>query len=878
MKWEDNLDKELRFHLEQAVQDYVARGMSEREARERARRDFGSVALAKEEIRDTRPLRWLADFVQDVRYALRGFRQRPGFAATAIVVLALGIGANTAVFTLLHRVLLASLPVQNPEELVELSCTNPFGPGEVGCASSYPGFQMFAERTDLFTGIFAFSEFPALNVIHDGSGEVARGLLASGSFFNTLGVSPAAGRLFNPTDDDPAAAPVAVLSYAYWQRRFGADPGILGKAYPVNGIPVTFIGVTPPSFRNVTLDATPDLTLPLAAMTDRLQYPGALRERGNWWLQIIARKRPEVGFGQIQAALAPVFSRTVEDMIDALGADMPASLGVGLRSMRFVPLPAATGATSEMRRDLDRPLRILMSAVAMVFLIACANLGGLMLARSAARRREFGVRVALGAGRARLFRQLLTESWLLAVFGAAAGILTSAWTQNTLLYLAAGENGARAVDSGLDASVLAFTMGVSLLAAFIIGIVPALRLSSADPHNAVRETPGAGSRSRFGRTLTPAQVGLTVVLLIGAVLFLRTFENFPRVDLGYQADELLSFRVSPQLVNYDAANSRVFFTAMQSRLESLPGVIAVTLSQRPVGDIGNRTAAFIPGFETRNFDDWMISRNWIGARFAETTGLRLLQGRDFTAADLTSSQLPAIVNESFARHYFETTEAVGKKFTVPRDTFTVVGVVADAHDRGPKADPERTVYVPLERGARTAFVTIRARSAPESLIPAVQAALREIDAAVPVDQMQTARDFVEGQLSRERLLATLSSAFGLLALLLVAVGLYGLIAGAVAARTRELGIRVALGAQPASVAWLVTRESVKLVVIGAALGLASGAYLARFVESQLFGVTPGDPWAYAAATLALIAAGALAAYLPARRATRVDPMEALRCD
>ena len=875
MKWEDNLDKELRFHLEEAVQNYMARGMSEKEARARARRDFGPVALAKDEIRDTQSLRWLADAAQDVRYAMRGFRQRPGFAITATIVLALGIGANTAVFSLLHRVLMAALPVANPDQLVEITCTSPLDSTEVGCASSYPGYQMFAERTELFSGIVAFSDFPRpLNVIHNGQGEIATGLLATGNFFSVLGVNPVAGRLFNPSDDSPATTPVAVLSHAYWQQRFGADPAIFGKAYPVNGRPVVFIGVTPPEFRNVTFDVTPDLTFPMSAM----QTPQVLTSRDSWWLRILMRKRPEVSIASVESALTPVFDRTVEDMIDALGSDAPAALNTSLRAMRLVILPAATGAASEMRRDLDRPLRILMGAVGIVLLIACANLGGLMVARASARRREFGVRLALGAGRFRLFRQLLTESLLLALFGACAGLLVSAWTESILLYLAAGENGSRAIDTALDPAVLAFTMGVSILAALIIGTVPALRFSAADPQDAVKETPGAGSRARVARILIPAQVGLTIVLLIGAVLFLRTFENFRRIDLGYDAAGLLTFRVSPELVNYDAGNSRAYFTSLESRLKGLPGVLSVTFSQRPIHDIGNRTAAFVPGFENRAINDWMISRNWVGARFAETTGLRLLYGRDLSLADLAPDARRAMVNESFAKHFLGTSDAIGKKFFLLRDEFTVTGVVADARDRGPKTEPERTVYVPLRPNTRAATVTLRAARNPESLIPSVQEILREVDPAVPVDTMETTESFIQQQLGRERMMATLSGAFGVIALLLVAVGLYGLIAGAAAARTKEIGVRVALGAKPATVAWLVTRESVTLVLIGAGAGLAIGAYAARLVESQLFGVRPSDPWVYVAATLVLAAASALAAYLPALRATRVSPMSALRCE
>ncbi|MEO8100855.1 MAG: ABC transporter permease [Acidobacteriota bacterium] len=891
MSFERDMNKEIRFHLEQAVADYVAQGMTLGEARDRARREFGSVELAKDELRDTRALGWLADLGQDVRYAWRGFRKSPGFALTAVAVLGLGIGANTTVFTLLHRVLLAELPVENPEELVELNCTNPLEPEDVGCGFSYPGFQLFSQRTDLLRHAVAFTPARFMNVAYRGVGEVANGQLAGGEVHELLGLLPATGRLLHPSDDQPGAAAVVVLSFAYWQRRFGADEHIVGQTVEINARPVVVVGVTPPAFRGLGLDHAVDLTIPLS-MTDAIEVPGHLKARDDWWLRIVGRRAPGVSVAQVQAGLAPVYSDTVEDIIQALGPEIPSTLRDSLHKFQFFVAPAASGAVSEMRYRLDRPLRILMGAVVLVFLLACANLAGLVAARSASRRREFGVRLALGAGRARILRELLAESFLLALLGAVAGLALAVFGSDLMLRMAAGDEGLRAIDAHIDAVALGFTAAVSVVAMVLIGILPALWLASTDPQTALRGVRSSPAKARLIRGLIPAQVGLAVVLLMGAALFLRTFENLRHIDLGYRSAELLQFRVSPGLVNYDAAARRAYYQRMTAGLEALPGVAAVTMSQNPVGNVSNRTGVILAGFEARDFNAQLVSRNFVGARYVETSGLRLIRGRDLTASDqaplkasaratkrsVSVQSNPAVVNESFARHFFGSLDILGRQFSTGDELVSVVGVVADARERGPRVAPERTLYVAVGKEPAWTYFTLRVRIQAAALIPAVRSVAARVDRAVPVQEMETASEFVEGRLGRERLLGVLSTAFAMLALLLVGVGIYGLIAGAAASRTRELGIRVALGAKPAAVAWLVTRESVMLVAAGAAIGLGLGLYLGRFIESQLFEVKGTDPAAYVVAALALVVCAGSAAYVPARRAAGANPMQALRVD
>lgn len=875
MKFESDMDRELRFHIEQATADYIAQGMTPAEARARAFREFGSIELTKDELRDTRVMRWLYDVGQDLRYAFRGLRQSPGFALTAVIVLALGIGANTAVFTLFHRTLLASLPVEKPEELVELNCANPLEPEDIGCGSSYPGFLMFAARTDLFRGIFTYAPLPPVNAAYEGASDVATGIQVTGGYYQVLGVKPALGRLLDPSDDSPNAPPVVVLSYPYWNGRFGGDSDIIGKTISINGRAMTVIGVTQPEFRGANLDITADVTLPLVTTTDILRGPGTLEARGNWWLRIIAR-RGALNLEQLEAALRPVYQRTLDDIAPLL----PLEIREAIYRFQFVLRPASGGFSSELRYNLDRPLRILMAAVGIVLLIACANIAGLLMARASVRRREFAVRRALGAGRPRILRQVLTETLLIALMGAGVGILFATQAGEQLLAMAAGENGLRAIETHANGVTLTFTAGVSILVAIFVGFLPAWRLSGVDPQNALKEIRADRAGLRFSRLLIPAQVALTTLLLIGAVLFLRTFENFRSVDAGYSTHQVLTFRAFPDLAGYDNSQIERYFDRLRDRLEQLPGVASVTFSRDAMGDISNRTAIQAPGFTAKSFNDTLISRSFVAPRFVETTGLHLLSGRDFTSRDTASREDIAVVNETFAQRFYGTTDVVGRQFTFmgDKEATQIIGVVADARDRGAKVPIDSTVYWFNRSQFRNSVVSVRANSDASALISAVQAAVKEVDAAVPVRQMQTTAALLGEQLGRERMMAALSGVFGLLALLLTGVGLYGLISGAVAARTRELGIRVALGAEPASVAWLVTRESVVLVAAGAAVGLAAGYFLARFVESQLFEVRGTDPAAFATAVAGLILCACLAAYLPARRAASVDPVAALRAE
>ncbi len=870
MSFERDMDQELRFHMQQAIDEYVKQGMTPASARERAMQEFGPVELAKDELRDTRPTQWLLDFWQDVRYAARGLRQKPGFALTAIAVLALGIGANTTVFTLLHRVLLASLPIPHPEQLIEVGCADLNEPADhVGCQFAYPAYKRLAEQKDLIKGSFAYAELANVNLGYEGSSGIAAGTRSTGDYFQVLGLKPVIGRLMTPDDDVPGANPVIVLHYGYWQGRFGADPGIVGKTMTINGNPRTIIGVAPPGFKGMDFDAVADFTIPLVAST-AAREPGALQSRNNWWMRMAVRS--DLSVDQLQARLDAPF----RSMLDEMAEGQQARFQEVMRGRKLELLPGGSGFESELRRNLDRPLRILMAAVITVLLIACANLAGLLLSRASSRRREFAVRTALGAGRARIFRQLLAETLLLCALGLAGAVWIASQTSELLLDMAAGEGGLLAIETHFDGITLGFATATAILAALLIGCFPAWRLSRTPPQDALREIRGEKSSRGFMRVLIPVQVALTMVLVVGSALFLRTFDNYVKLDLGFSTDKLLTFRPMTDLVRYDEARRLAYLSTLKARLERLPGVVALTTSRESVGNVGNRTGVTIPGFVEKERYNITISRHVVTDRFVETTGLRLLVGRDFRNAEATAEP-PVIVNAAFATHFFGGVNAVGKRFELdgPRE---IIGVVADAHERGPKGPMERIVYQYNPTPLPLSVITLRTQGPARALIPAVEGVLKEVDPAVPIRQMRTVEMLTSEKLQRERTLATLSAVFGMLALLLVGVGLYGLIAGSVSTRTREIGVRVALGAKPFSVAWFVTRESALLVGVGAAAGLGAGFYLSKMVEAQLFGVAGNDPLVYLLAGMALVVCAAFAAFVPARKAARVDPITALRCE
>ena len=706
-------------------------------------------------------------------------------------------------------------------------------------------------------------------------------LIATADMYDVLGVAPAAGRLFNPTDDDRSAPLVVVLSHGYWQRRFGGDPGIVGQTVRLNTHVATIIGVTPPAFRGVTLGVVPDVTVAMGPGADAFVGRNSLANGGNMWLRMIGRRRDGVGLPQVQAALEPIHRRTADHVIASVPAAMAGPVRRYLAGVTFQVQPAAAGGASAMRRTLDRPLRILMAVVGVVLLIACANLATLVLSRTAARQRELGVRLAIGAGRARLARQLLTESLLLAAAGAVLGLGLATWGGSIVLGMASGTGGLRAVDLGPDLAIVSFTSAVAVIVAVLLALGSVWHLAMLDPQRALRGGVERRAASRLARVLVPGQVALAAVLLIGAGLLVQTFQNVLHADLGFRRDRLVTLTVSPRLVGYDAARIRSFMGALGARLAALPGVTSATHSQQAPGALGNTSLVSIPGFESAAPMQRTAGRHRVGPRVVETWGLTLRRGRDLAASDETQPRV-ALVNESFARHFFGTIEVIGRPFAFAGDgaaPYAIVGVVADARDRGPKDPVERVVYTVLTPGEMgTASVALRLHGPPSAILPSIRATVAAVDPLVPVVDLQTMDARIEDALRRERLLALLGTLFGGLALLLVGIGVYGLLAGAVAQRTREIGIRVALGGPRYRVLWHFLRQGLALVALGLVAGLGLGIVLTRFIRSELSGVEPNDPATMAAAVGIILVTGIAASLRPAIRASRTDPMVALRSE
>jgi predicted permease len=873
------LNDEIQAHLDGLAEDHVRRGMSVDEARRAARRDFGGLEQMKEQYRAQRGLPWLETLGQDGRYAFRMFRKHRWFTSIALLTLALGIGANTSMFTLVHRVLLQTLPVRSPEQLVELSCARPEDPDLVRCEMSYPGFQIYRANSTLFEGVFAFAASGPLNVRDEGEASPATGLLASGEIYSVLGISPGLGRLFDARDDLPTSPLVVVVSDSYWRRRFGGNPAVIGRTVRLNNVSATIIGVTQRGFRGLEVGTIPEVTLPIAPAAELLMGKGKLAREWDLWVRVIGRRKDGVGLEAVEAAFGPLYQRTNEQFVAALPAASARAFSTILTSSHFRARPAAAGAASDFRHDLDRPLRILMSVVGLVLLISCANLASLLLARAAGRQREFGIRVALGASRVRLAWQLLTEALLLSAIGGGLGLILARWGSSAFLQLASGEVGVRAVDLKIDLPVLLFTSGTTLLVAILTGLGPVFGAAPVHPQIARHDAKGTGAPSRLGRWLVPGQVALATILMVGAGLFVRTFDALREVDLGFRTSKLVTLTVSPALAGYDDSRSRVYLKDLLRRFDTMPAVRSSAISSDgPAGLLIWFVA--VDGFQADTPEARTVGRKRVGSRFVETAGLTLLKGRDFDRADDDWPARIAVVNESFAKHFSPKQDPVGRTFAFlsqMKAPYTIVGVVADARERGPKNPTERVVYtLSAQETPGEAIVNVRSDDPEQALIASLRSVLRDVDAEVPVRDIRSMDDQIRDMLSHERLLAMLGTAFGSVALLLSAIGLYGLLAGAVTRRTNEIGLRMALGARQASVLWQFLSDGLRLVVWGLVTGLAGSLIVTRFLESQLFGVKPIDLATLMSAAGILLAVTFVATLVPAQRAARVDPMVALR--
>ena len=835
--------------------------------------------------------------VQDVRYGIRMLARNPGFTAVAVITLALGIGANTAIFTLINAVMLKALPVQKPEQLVL------FGEGVrrgfVGLGSgqhydifSYPLYEHLRDNNSSFEGIAAFrTELDRLNVRPQGAGEsepaqLAWGRLVSGNYFSVLGVQPALGRMLTPEDDRAEAPPAAVISYAYWRGRFNNDRSIVGRVLNVNGILITVAGITTPEFFGESVESPlADFWLPVTLQPRLMPDRGSvLRDPYVNWLNLLGRLKAGVSLRQAQAGVDVAFRQF---LTARAGAHPSAEEQRDIRRSYIKLNPGGRGV-SYLRFLYSRPLHILMAVVALVLLIACANMANILLSRAAARQKEISMRLAVGASRGRLVRQLLTESILLGLLGGVVAVLFSAWGVSLLIRMVAGGTSSLPLNVTPDATVLGFTLAVSLLTGIIFGLAPALRVTGVDLTRSLKTgTLGTSRRARWNlpKTLVVSQVALSLLLLVCAGLLVRTLRNLAKQDLGFNQVHVLEVGIDPRIAGYKQDQLNPLYQALLQRVNALPGVRVASLSlYSPMSGTGWGGQISVQGYFPPPNAAADCQWDWVGPNYGEAEGMTLLLGRDIGPGDTKGAPQVAVVNESFAQRYLAKQNPIGRRFSmqVPAKTYEIeiVGLVKNFKLNDPWEDYSPVAFLPLAQvegpPSYAAEIEIRTTTDPTIIAGSVRRAIQEEDKNLPVTSISTLSEQVNESLSKESLIARLSSAFSLLALVLACVGLYGLLAYRVARRTNEIGIRMALGAERSQVLWMVLRESLTLVSAGVAIGLPIAFAATRFISSQLYGVKPTDPATITAATMALAAVAAFAGYIPARRAAKVDPMEALR--
>jgi predicted permease len=822
-----------------------------------------------------------------IRYALRNLRKTPVFTAVAVGSLALGIGANTAIFSLLDQVLLRALPVKNPQELVKVYVgKGPFSGSSRcdGACVSYPQYRDFRDRTQVFSGILA--RWPqSLSFTAGDRTERVAGELASGNYFDVLGVRPAIGRTFTPDDDVRVNGhPLVILSYAFWQKRFAGDPSILNRSVRVNAQPMTVIGVAQRGFQGVEVGRPVDIFVPM--MMKPLMTPtwNDLENRQSLWTYAIARLKPGVSREQALAS-TQVLGRQILESEVTLYPNQNDSF-----RQRYVQKPIVvedvSRGQSDLRQQFSKPLMVLMAMVGLVMLIACANVANLLLARAAARQKEIAVRLALGAGRARVMRQLLVESTTLALAGGAAGLAIAYWGGRVLLRFLPESGGNPMLSTSPDVRVLLFTLGLSLLTGILFGLAPALQstrpaISPALKDQASNVSASAG-QARLRMTLVAGQIALSLVLLVGAGLFARSLYKLKDVDPGFRTDHLLSFTIDASLNGYSEPQMQVLFKRLEDSLAQIPGVRAVgSVEIPPLSGDGSTNTVRVEGYVPKPQEDMNPYSNWIGPGYFSTMGIALIAGREFTRRDDATAPPVAVINESMARYFFGQKNAIGLHLGMGRGGklgIEIVGVVRDGKYRNLREQPERTVYFPWTQDPGIQDVTFFARGAGDAaaLGGELRGAVAALDPNLPVYGLKTMQTEIDDSIYIDRMIAALSSFFGGLATLLAAIGLYGVMAYSVARRTREIGLRMALGAERGHVVWLVMREVTLLAGIGVAVALPIAYGLGRAVNSQLYGVQPADFAVLAGGTLLLSLVAGVAGYVPARRASRVDPLVALR--
>lgn len=888
----------------------------------------------------------MGGLLQDIHYALRQLRANPGFTAVAVLTLALGIGANTAIFSLINGILLRGLPVQDAQHLVVLKWNarkapdihNQTGYGDCGrsqlsrdgessgCSLSMPFFNDVASQVSAFSGVAAFANAGQIDLSGNGTASLLKGQAVSGGFFPLLGVHAAAGRLITPSDDSVSAQPVAVLNYGYWKRQFGASPTAIDKTIRLNNVSFTIIGVADRRFDSLSPGNVYDVWVPLSVLPQINPHP-SIKARAtdvyNWWLVVIGRLKPGVDRLQAQAAVTTIFRN------DMLHGGNPLSKPED--DPKVDALPAQSGLTGS-TTELSGELYVLMMAVGIVLLIACANVAGLLLSRATARQKEIAVRLALGAGRRRIVQQLLTESVCLSVLGGALGILFAIWGTRAIVTLfTSSSDEPFGFNPGIDGRVLMFTFAAAVLTGILFGLAPAFRGTRVDLTPALKE--GTGSSAAEGRAggrwfslgngLVMGQVALAVVVLVGAGLLVRTLQNLKSVDPGFDTRNLLTFGLDPTLIGYKTPQIDAFYRDLQQRIAAIPGVDSVSYSNTALlsGNLWETGfhLAGAPKDQESNADYLPV-----GAGFFSMMRMRLLAGRNFNSADFTEAEaaeererareavqeakeaglaapsgstvvpesaaseapVPVIVNKTFVQKYLSKVNPLGVHFGAREADpakgnwatpgWEIVGVVSDAKYQDLRSPIDPTMYVPAS-GGNTSF-EVRTRMNPIGLTASIRSLVNQMDSNLPVFQVHTQTELIDQLLFQERMIAKLSGFFGILALVLACIGLYGLLSYEVSRRTREIGIRMALGAQRRGVISLVVRQGLVLAIAGAIVGIGVTLGVTRYLKSMLYDIHANDPATIAGVAILLTLVAVAACYVPARRAARIDPLVALRCD
>jgi predicted permease len=832
------------------------------------------------------------DFLRhDVRYALRALSKNGAFTAIVVLTLALGIGANTAIFGLLDQLILRPLPVPSPERLVVLSAPGPFSGRTVSQSStivpvSQPMYEGLRDRLGSFSGLAAHW----ISTVHLATGERTENVnvdLVSGTYFPMLGLQPHLGRLLGPEDDRTLGGhPVVVLSHRSFVHRFGADPKAVGTTVRVNNHPMTVVGVAPPGFHGVEVGFAAEVFVPLAMQQQVLPtWKPASTEWASRWLTLVGRLRDGVGVEQAKAEADHVYAQLLKVDAQRL-TNRPERYMSEFLGKRLQFLPGARG-TSSLRDESGSPLVVLMGMVGLVLLIACANVANLLLARGSARQKELAVRLALGAGRGRVVRQLMVESLILALGGGVLGVMVATWLGRALIGSIPFTDAALTMSAEPDLRVAFFALGLSVLTGLLFGVLPALSATRLTLASTLKSEAGSvvgGSLPfRFRKGLVVAQIALSVLLLVGAGLFARSLANLRSLNPGFDPERLVVFDVDPSLSGYAESQRMAFFTRLRDELAAAPAVSAVSLSDlRLMANNDASSTLEVEGYQPKEDEDMNGGFMGVGPSFFTALGMPLVRGRDVTELDVAGAPRVAVVNETFARYFYGSEDAaLGRRFArkAHKDrVFEIVGVVKDGKSASMRDESARFFYTPLaqEEGVGGVTYYVRTSGDPEALLVRAQEVARQVAPDLPVSDPRTMRAQIGQSLFTERLVAALSAGFGLLATLLAALGLYGVMSFAVTLRTREIGIRMALGADRGDVLRMVLRDVAVLVAIGVALGLPGGYGVGRVIESQLFGLSARDPLTYAVATSTLVMAALLAGWVPARRATRVDPMVALR--